>query len=246
MALTFVVKYFDQQPEHALVEQIKTRIKQAPRRPTLPSWSGLESSQTLFTGKEFTDALEAETWLSSQSAGSGSLVAAKVLKSVESSQIKDLNKKLKTAQCELDRVNIRLGSPVINTQIQYATSILDEIIERVKGMKSSNHVCRDCRSAVSRKHIKKTECPVCESSDFLLTQTDKKQIQRLEEKRQLLREKTAGLIREINALRGGFTPEREFTSWEWIVGGWSLHHSSRSGGACNKPVPVLNAITANG
>ena len=89
------------------------------------------------------------------------------------------------------------------------------LVQRVKSGKSKTKGCAHCGSSVAVVYIQHEHCPVCKK-EFLYTETDRKRLKRLIDKREALLKTITDFKRAgIEALRAKGKEPRV-----WVVGGW--------------------------
>jgi hypothetical protein len=106
------------------------------------------------------------------------------------------SEKIKLLQSELAKLSLAVES------------LKKEITTRIKNQKSQLKGCSCCGSKISVKHLKSSDCPVCNSS--LLTDTDKLKIEKLKES---VAQKTQKIKSEIDKLEKGKIVT-------FLAGGW--------------------------
>ena len=86
------------------------------------------------------------------------------------------------------------------------------ILPRVRAGKSKTKGC-DCGSQIAVSHIQGIYCPVCRK-DFLTTETDKKAIARLREKRDKF-------LAEHKELTASLRQKHQPIGYKWVLGWWA-------------------------
>ena len=141
-------------------------------------------------------------------------LAVRVIQAAPSARIKSLQKKLE---------NARYKERKARTEAQELShSLSDKALERANSAKSEYRSCKCCGSKVRLSYVRRVFCPVCNSDDFLLTQTDKSRITKANQKANARMEEDRALQEELEVESKKKISDQKLTddNWYWLVGAW--------------------------
>ena len=169
--------------------------------------------------KTFNSYFEADIWLQDNAEKWGALLAVKVLKPPKCLNTKIIDSQLEAVNAKIKSLLILAGerSDFGNTEVK---PLMNTILERVKSGKSKFKGCDYCGSKVSTAHLKHHVCPVCGNKEFLLTDTDKKKLHKLNEKLASLKADIFELENKRKSkINEAIKADKNKNNWGWLVGG---------------------------
>lgn len=170
--------------------------------------------------KTFNSRMDADDWLTDNSDKWGPLIAVKVLSAPKDVNTKSIDSKLEAANTKLRNLLIEVGerNACGNTEVK---PLVGTVLERVKSGKSKFKGCDDCGSKVSTAHLKHHVCPVCGNKEFLLTDTDKMKLHKLNVKLAALKADISDLEdKRKSKIDVAVKADKNKNNWVWLVGGW--------------------------
>ena len=164
---------------------------------------------------------QAEEYILEHSDKWGPLFAVKVLSPSAQKPFSTLLNKLEEMEIKLTQLEFKANDVCFSHPTSGQMTLRNEILERVKGGKTTLKTCQHCGSKVAIKFLKATKCPVCSTRDFILTETDFRKLETLNGKIESTRTSISEVKKEIDQTRELVKTKTNSINedWTWYVGG---------------------------
>lgn len=219
---------FPNSNETELKESVRSKCNEMGQERGFGSYSGDWGSKVghpiEFTDKLFSSIEEAHDWLSGNTSKHEGFIAVKAPANGDAvAAPKKLTGKLEALDHSLQLIRRELFGTGYGSAADGVVPLSKVIVERVKAGKSQFKACGSCNSKIATAHISRIYCPVCQSADFLLTNTDKKKIERLTEKEKKTCSEMAAIKTQIKEFKLSKIKKvkNSKSGLVWVVGGAS-------------------------
>jgi predicted RNA-binding Zn-ribbon protein involved in translation (DUF1610 family) len=226
MGADFISRSFEKCTISSLTEEVNAACRSAAHEfghgPYSGNWGEKIGKGLSHGNKTFHSYEDADDWLVNNADKWGPLIAVKLLRVPKNCNLKSIDRKLEAENKKLRNLLIEVGElgAFCNANAE-VKPLLRTVLERVKSGKSKFKSCDDCGSKVSTAHLKHHVCPVCGNKDFLLTDTDKKKLQKMHEKIDALRADISDLEDQRKSkIEAATKADKNKNNWHWLVGGW--------------------------
>lgn len=171
-------------------------------------WSGLSDQSLNVSDRIFDDDEGASNWLCDNAQSRGPIVVVKVLDTLVVNT-ESFSKKIKTLRDSIETLNGRVFE------------IQDNALKRSKSNKGKLKTCPDCTSKVALSYCGTRNCPVCFSSDFLITKADKAAIASADKKIKLKMKAIEQLKEDrTNFIAASQKMAKNKDKWHWRAAAW--------------------------